>query len=1525
MGHNLTSVGGVLTKFGAATLTLNGVNTYTGGTNLIGGTLALGSTAAVGATGAIFFGGGTLQFTRSNTTDYSNRFSGASVQSYNIDTNGQGVTFASPLTSSGGTLTMVGAGTLTLSAANTYTGGTNLNAGVLDLGSAGALGSTGVIAFGGGTLQFSGNNTTDYSGRFSTAASQAYNIDPNGQAVTFASNLTSAGGTLTELGAGVLTLAGVNTYAGGTKLSGGTLALGSAGALGTTGTVTFSGGTLQFSANNTTDYSGRFSTKAGQAYSIDTNGQSVSLATGLTSNGGSPTKLGAGTLTLSGAATYTGDTTINGGTLALVASGTNINSSATTVMVGGSGAGTLLLAAGSVYDDYATIGNLAAGTAIVTNGYWASSSVLEIGENNAGSLAVSGGTVISSDSVLGDSLASNGTVTLSGGIWSTAHALTIGNLGAASVVVTGGTLSTSSVSIGLNQSGSGMVAISGGNWISSSELRIGDIGTGVLVIAGGTVTSSTGALAVSPGAVGTVTVSSGDWSITNGLTVGDGGTGRLAITGGSVTAAQSYVGIGGGVGNVTVSGGAWASPQVLDLNSGSIAISGGTVTSGPAYVGFNTPSATTTATVSGGSWAVAGPLTVGNFGLGLLTVNGGSVSDDTGFLGTTGQGVGTASVTSGHWTTTNLLTVGNTGSGSLMIAGGGLVSAGAVQLGDNSGSSVTSSGTINLNGLAGSQGVLATGQIAVGAFSSGNQLNLNGGILRATASQASFLSNFTPGNVQILAGGAFIDTQAFAIGISSPLQGTGSLTKQGTGTLTLSGSNSYTGGTTISAGTLAVGGNGTLGISLANLTVAAGATLDVSGSTVGVSVGVLTDNGTVALGSKLVTVRTDYANAAFGSGNSFNARANVTGTGAINATGTTAQSVAGGNITGGTTTAPTLGLGNIHEGNTVTATYSVANPGTTGPALRGALQTTVNGGNVTDPRLSGIGVTAANFGPLAPGNTTASFGVTLTGSAPGALVGQSVAVVNNFDNVSDQELALTGAVYRYAAAGALTGVNLGSFHEGDLAQTALTVTNSAAATGGFTESLAGASGNVTGNATDSGSFGGLAAGGNSTALVIGVDTATAGAKTGNATYTFASQAINGSGLGTTVLAPQTATVSANVYKFAATSALTGVNLGSFHEGDVAQAALTVTNSAAATGGFTENLAGAFGNVTGNATDSGSFSGLAVGGNSTALVIGVGTTTAGTKTGSAIYTFASQASNGSGLGTTALAPQTVSVSGAVYNFATGSGLPATVDLGIVHVGDVVTDTLTVSNTAAATGGFTESLNAAFGTLTGALNGSGAVGGLAPGASSSALKVTLNTATATTLTAVPVPVNFTSQAVPGSGLGNTALASQSTAFTAQVNNYAAPAFSLASGGATLSLLSPTTAVLDFGQVVGGNGSVSVQLHLGNAAAAPADALNGSFAVSNPNAAFFITGASNFTNLAAGAYQSFQVGLNLNQLGSFSELLTLDSTGQNGSGYSGSLGQYQLQILGTVAIPEPAQSAALFGAAFLLWAACRRRPKA
>ena len=92
-----------------------------------------------------------MQFTASNTTDYSSRFTAAAGQAFNFDTNSQSVTLATPLASVGGSLTKAGLGTLTLSAANDYDGPTTIGGGVLVLGHTNALGGTSPLTFAGGT------------------------------------------------------------------------------------------------------------------------------------------------------------------------------------------------------------------------------------------------------------------------------------------------------------------------------------------------------------------------------------------------------------------------------------------------------------------------------------------------------------------------------------------------------------------------------------------------------------------------------------------------------------------------------------------------------------------------------------------------------------------------------------------------------------------------------------------------------------------------------------------------------------------------------------------------------------------------------------------------------------------------------------------------------------------------------------------------------------------------------------------------------------------------------------------------------------------------------------------------------------------------------------------------------------------------------------------------------------------------------------------------------------------------------
>ena len=94
-------------------------------------------------------------------------------------------------------------------------------------------------------------------------------------------------------------------------------------------------------------------------------------------------------------------------------------------------------------------------------------------------------------------------------------------------------------------------------------------------------------------------------------------------------------------------------------------------------------------------------------------------------------------------------------------------------------------------------------------------------------------------------------------------------------------------------------------------------------------------------------------------------------------------------------------------------------------------------------------------------------------------------------------------------------------------------------------------------------------------------------------------------------------------------------------------------------GFSESLDASIGGATGNATtNSGSFSLLAAGGtNASALAVGIDTSSAGHKVGTATITLTSNGAGTSDLGTTGLGTQTVNVSGNVYRYAEAGAIAA----------------------------------------------------------------------------------------------------------------------------------------------------------------------------------------------------------------------------------------------------------------------------
>ena len=283
------------------------------------------------------------------------------------------------------TLTKTGSGTQTLTGSNSYTGVTTVTGGTLDFTKQAALyagtsaswvktsitvGSGATLAFGvgdsaGGYFDSAALDTlqTNLKTSISTNGFKAGSImgfdTTNASSGTFTYNtaVTDSTGTgsgaigLAKLGAGSLVLGGTSTYTGGTTIKAGTLALGSSGAVGSSGNITFSGGSLQFTSSNTTDYAARIKNSA-SAVALDTNGQAVNLGVIDSTNTAGLTKSGAGTLTLTGTNTYTGVTLVTTGTLVvngtLQNGGVTVNSGAT--LKGGITAGgtTTILSGGTL-------------------------------------------------------------------------------------------------------------------------------------------------------------------------------------------------------------------------------------------------------------------------------------------------------------------------------------------------------------------------------------------------------------------------------------------------------------------------------------------------------------------------------------------------------------------------------------------------------------------------------------------------------------------------------------------------------------------------------------------------------------------------------------------------------------------------------------------------------------------------------------------------------------------------------------------------------------------------------------------------------------------------------------------------------------------------------------------------------------------------------------------------------------------------------------------------------------------------
>jgi autotransporter-associated beta strand protein len=250
-----------------------------------------------GGTADFFYNGDNVTFDDTGSTSPAISITGTlSPGSVTVNNTANAYTFAGTGSIAGTTgLVKNGANSLTISNANTYTGGTTLNAGQLNINNASAIGS-GLLTITGGTLDntsagaitLSTNNAQAWNGDFAFAGTNDLNLGTG--AVTMsgnrvvtvnAGNLTVGGaiaGTgygLTKAGAGTLTLSGANSYTGATNINGGKLLL---------------------STNSSSLTAGAYGIGSTATLEINT-GASTWLAVG------SPSFSGAGTLTKTGTGT----------------------------------------------------------------------------------------------------------------------------------------------------------------------------------------------------------------------------------------------------------------------------------------------------------------------------------------------------------------------------------------------------------------------------------------------------------------------------------------------------------------------------------------------------------------------------------------------------------------------------------------------------------------------------------------------------------------------------------------------------------------------------------------------------------------------------------------------------------------------------------------------------------------------------------------------------------------------------------------------------------------------------------------------------------------------------------------------------------------------------------------------------------------------------------------------------------------------------------------------------------------------
>ena len=996
IGAPVTNNGGTAVSFGGTgTTVLIAANTYAGATTISGGTLQLGAGSTTGSlsAGSAITDNGTLVFNRSGTIT-------------------QGTDFSTAAISGTGGVTQAGSGTVTLNAANTYSGGTTISAGtvIVGAGSTGAIGAvtsgplgTGAITLGNGSIHGNGNTS---------------------ETLNNALVINGTTGALDTTGTGGLTIngpwSGSGTVTVGSAASGGASSVFTSDSLsGFTGTVAYAGNTidnliftgllnttakfslsglsanqqilLNAAGNNTIgELSGTGGKIAAQSSTptLFVNQSTTTTYSGILINGSATlglTKANSGTLILAGPNTYTGGTNVQNGTLQVNTGGTLGAATGAVTMGTGSG-GTL-----------GTVGNLTLNTTTSVGAFTVQSNTSDTTSSaNIGQLSIASGKTLTASSLAvgvpavtsgltntalaaGATPGAGGTLTVNGNT-SIGAAATNDVLGTTVVDFSGlsnfnVTSTAGSLLVGFGQEDKATLTLANANTINVGTLSVGDSNGGSNYIVAGQSVLNLGA--------GTNVLQASTINIGAGK---GGGTIQFPSSGGTVNISGTN---GAGAASITIGNSSVLSYQASGPNSLLLAGHTATVNAGTVILGEKTGG--TGGTVSSQLTFDTGTFAATGIQMALITVapTGGATGSFTvGGPAANSSALGVVNVSGNILLAGNTVSTSQTATGTLTIDGG----------------------TVNVNTVASATGGIF--DTTTGSNLSATTLTLAGGTLD--------LHGGVIGGTTVGVGKKNIGTLTFQSGTLqnvAQINGGAALVKSGAGTdtLILSGANTYTGATTINAGTVKLGsanalGNGTTNTSGVSVT-AAGAALDLGGFSPVAGVG-LTLNGTgVSSGGALTnsssTAATYAGLVALGSSSSIVASSGtiilsnagtITGAGTSNltldgtATGSSIASIIGtgaGGLTIQGTGTWTLTGANTYAGTTTISagTLQLGNGGVSG-SLSGTTGITNNGMlvvNRNNPFLGSVdlhnaGITGTGgFAQIGSGTTTLDVANSFTG------------------------------------------------------------------------------------------------------------------------------------------------------------------------------------------------------------------------------------------------------------------------------------------------------------------------------------------------------------------------------------------------------------------------------------------------------------------------------------------------------------------------------------------------------------------